>query len=181
MVGFAIAEDEAIEAKALTRFIETRFPDARVLWTAPDGLKALERAAEEPPDVLIVDINMPGLDGLTLCERLAERSFAGVLVINTAYDDFAYAQRAVRFGATDYLLKPSGGEELYAALNRAREKAIALRGGRMAEPNIRRYSEAYLFEHLLSGTGETPFGEFGWPDGPMQTVASVLSADNVRG
>ena len=177
MVTFAIAEDEAIERESLVVFIRRNLPEAEILWTAEDGLQALQQTADKAPDVLIVDINMPGLDGLSLCEQLIERGFTGSLLINTAYDKFDFARRALKFGAMDFLIKPASNDELLAALKRAAQRAEERRASPLAlnDARLRRYSEAYVFEHLLSGVDVQELLEaFGWPHERLQTCAFLL-------
>ncbi|MDD6212308.1 MAG: response regulator [Clostridiales bacterium] len=81
--------------------------------------EALQIISQEKPDIILSDINLPGLSGLDLIERLnAENSPAQVILI-TAYSDFSYAQRAVKLGCVDYLLKPLNEKALTDAVNKA--------------------------------------------------------------
>jgi DNA-binding LytR/AlgR family response regulator len=97
-----------------------RIPEVEAVCEAADGLEALERIERERPDLLLLDIRMPGLDGLSLAGQARELP---PIVFTTAYDE--YAVRAFEVSAVDYLLKPVKLERLRAALGRVR----AARGG----------------------------------------------------
>ena len=73
---------------------------------ACDGLEGLEVIRREKPDVVIMDIRMPDMDGLTMLEKLREEGVTSKAVILSAYSDFSYAKRAMELGVSNYLLKP---------------------------------------------------------------------------
>lgn len=128
-VSFGIAEDEPIENMAMCQFIENSFPEAKVLWREEDGERALAAVRKDPPQILIVDIHMPVMDGLSMCEALYRDGYDGVILINTAFDSFAYAKRAITLKAYDYIVKPVDNKELYTVLSNciaeARRRAIS--------------------------------------------------------
>ncbi len=117
-VTFGLVEDERIEREAMARYIENTFQNACVLWQEEDGESGLSAVRREPPDVLIVDIEMPVMNGLELCEQLNHDHYGGVILISTAYDKFSYAKRAMSLRAFDYIVKPVGNDELFDALSR---------------------------------------------------------------
>lgn len=117
IITFGIVEDEAIERDAMQLFIESSFQDACVLWQAEDGQSGLEAWKANPPHILIIDIHMPIMDGLDLCEQLNQLQCESVIVINTAYDSFAYAKRAITLRAFDYIVKPADNAELQKTLS----------------------------------------------------------------
>ena len=94
-ITFGIVEDEAIERTAMALYIKNTFPEAEVLWQAEDGKSGLEAWKTSPPQILIVDISMPVMDGLSMIEELNALHCDSVIVINTAYDSFTYARRAI--------------------------------------------------------------------------------------
>lgn len=115
-ITFGIVEDETLERETMCLFIENSFPAAQVLWQSSDGKSGLENWKKNPVDVLIVDIRMPIMDGLCLCEELYQLQCQSVIVINTAYDSFSYARRAISLHAFDYIVKPSDNQELFETL-----------------------------------------------------------------
>lgn len=89
-----------------------------VAGEAADGREALERLAGEAIDIVIMDMNMPLMDGVSLLEACGERHPSLRCIVVTGYEDFQYARAAIRHHARDYLLKPVSQEELAAALRK---------------------------------------------------------------
>lgn len=85
------------------------------VYEAEDGGEALAIALKEKPDIVITDIRMPGLSGIDLMKKLNENSIFSKMIVVSGYDDFEYAQGALRAGAANYLLKPVDEEELLDA------------------------------------------------------------------
>lgn len=106
MMRIVIAEDEAMIRRGLVETIDWAGMGATVVGEAADGIEALAVVRAEQPDVLLADIRMPRLSGLDLAETLRAEGSHTAIVFLTSYAEFAYAQRAVRLGAADYLLKP---------------------------------------------------------------------------
>ncbi|TAK21978.1 MAG: sigma-54-dependent Fis family transcriptional regulator [Myxococcaceae bacterium] len=88
---------------------------------AADGLAALERAAEQPPDVVVTDLKMPRMDGMALMERLRAQWPGMPVIVVTAFGDVGSAVAAMRQGAEHYLVKPVDFDELQVAIDRAIE------------------------------------------------------------
>ena len=88
---------------------------------AADGLAALERAAEQPPDVVVTDLKMPRMDGMALMERLRAQWPGLPVIVVTAFGDVGSAVAAMRQGAEHYLVKPVDFDELQVAIDRAIE------------------------------------------------------------
>ena len=106
-------------AGGLARFLK-KDPELEVVAEAEDGEVALALTKEKKPDLLLVDINMPFLNGLEFIEALQKAMEHPVIVIITGYDSFAYAQRALRLGVMDYLLKPISEQTLFPVLDQAK-------------------------------------------------------------
>ena len=106
MYSIMICEDERIDRIALRALIEDSFPALALREDCVDGAEALRRVPLERPDILILDINMPGCDGIEVVRRLRRQGYEGLIMIHTAYDRFTYARDALNFGANAFLLKP---------------------------------------------------------------------------
>lgn len=106
MYKLIIAEDEDLIREGLAESINSGNFGFQVVGQAEDGEKALELVKQTNPEVIITDIAMPKLNGLALIERVREISPETKVIIISGYDDFAYAQKALRIGVKDYLLKP---------------------------------------------------------------------------
>ncbi|MBI4873786.1 MAG: sigma-54-dependent Fis family transcriptional regulator [Acidobacteria bacterium] len=129
-----IAEDERAARCALARLLENE--GFRVL-AAEDGARALELCLENTPEVALVDIRMPGLDGLSLLKRLRESDADVAVVVVTAYGTSSTAIEAMKFGAFDYLTKPLDIREVLVTIERAldhRALARELRELRAQQP-----------------------------------------------
>ena len=130
MYKVLIADDEAIIRGGLARFVESD-PEFRVVATAEDGRAALALAREHRPDLALVDINMPFINGIALTEQLVAMLPDIVIVIISGYDDFSYAQNALRLGVLDYILKPVMEDDFFDLLRRAnRAGGSAISAGR---------------------------------------------------
>ena len=113
-----VVDDEAPARRRLIRMLE-QLPDVEVVGEAVDGAHTIERVRATSPDLVLLDIDMPGLDGLAAADRLP-----GVAVVFTT----AHAEHAVRafeLRAIDYLLKPIGAARLKEAITRVRERGPA--------------------------------------------------------
>lgn len=119
MYRVLIADDEEIIRRGIEGFLK-KDPEIGETAQAEDGETALEQADRLRPDLLFVDVNMPFLNGLDFIEKLKAILPDALVVVITGYDDFQYAQRALRLGVFDYLLKPIMEEVFYAALGRAK-------------------------------------------------------------
>lgn len=113
-----IAEDEQIERLALESKIREIGSHIQLLPSACDGYSLIRSVEKEHPDIAIVDVNMPGLSGLDAIEILKMKHVDMKIIINSSYSDFSYTQKALKLGASDYLLKPSSKEELYSAIHK---------------------------------------------------------------
>jgi DNA-binding LytR/AlgR family response regulator len=109
-----IAEDEPVLARTLTRLLEQVWPELRIVGVAEDGLRATELGLAHAPDVMFLDIKMPGRTGLEVAEAVADDwpddRAEPLFVFITAYD--SYALPAFERAAVDYLLKPATAERL---------------------------------------------------------------------
>src|SRR5918997_7090941 len=99
-----------------------------VVGEAADGVEALERIPALRPDVALVDVKMPGMDGVELVRRLTEEYPRVAAVILTTFDDDEYVFTGLRAGAKGYLLKDPPSEELVAAIEKARRVEPVLGG-----------------------------------------------------
>ena len=111
MYKLLVVDDEPRQVKALVNIISHFRPGYDVLY-AEDGREALELIAHNRIDILITDIKMPNMDGLALIEKLTGMGLKIKTIILSGYGEFEYAQKAIRFGVNDYLVKPIGKGDL---------------------------------------------------------------------
>lgn len=101
-----MVDDEVLTLKMLERILDWDKMEVQITGTALDGFEALKLVKKENPDIIIVDIKMPGMDGLELMDKLRTENVKSKIVILSAYGEFEYAQKAMSLGASGYLLKP---------------------------------------------------------------------------
>lgn len=122
MLKVIIADDEQKVNLLLQKIVDWEKLGYQIAGTANDGERALQLIEEEKPDVLMTDIRMPGVDGMELIRRAKEIRPDLVFIVVSGYRQFEYAQTALKYGVTDYLLKPVNAEELTQLLIRIREE-----------------------------------------------------------
>ena len=117
MWSILIIDDEKNVREGLSHFVQS-IDGFSVCGTSSDGAEALNMCVRRQPDIIITDINMPHVDGLTFIARLKERSGDTPIIVISGYDYFFYVQQALRLGVQDYLLKPVNRKELEQRLKR---------------------------------------------------------------
>lgn len=110
-----IADDQPSVHRMLEHCLNTQALGITCLLHAENGHQALELVESRQPELMLLDIEMPGLDGLTVSERLREQRDTRVIIL-TAYPNFKYAQRAIKNNVQDYLLKPIDVDEIHRVL-----------------------------------------------------------------
>lgn len=116
MYKVVIIDDEPIIVQGLSKSIAWEKFDCQVVGTAGDGEEGKEVIYELEPNLIFLDICMPGMDGLTMVAGLKSQFAEMEITILTGFRDFEYAQRAIRLGVTRFLLKPSNMAELEEAI-----------------------------------------------------------------
>ncbi|MBQ7063402.1 MAG: response regulator [Firmicutes bacterium] len=122
MYKLLLVDDQRIILEGIEMMIRGLSVEFDQFVWANNGQKALELLESEKPDVILTDIRMPVMDGLTLCRHIRDRgdAFRNIpIILLTGYDEFEYARRGIEMQATYFLLKPVEREELFAALRTA--------------------------------------------------------------
>ncbi len=118
MFKVMIIDDEPIIRKGLRNIVNWKRFDCDVCAEASDGLDGAELIKKHLPDIIITDIRMPGVDGLTMLRDIKEIVPQSKIIILTGYRDFDYVHEALKLGASDFILKPTKLEELTAIISR---------------------------------------------------------------
>jgi DNA-binding NarL/FixJ family response regulator len=124
-----IVDDHDLFREGLRQLIETD-PAIEVVGEAANGQDALKMVAELQPDVVLMDINMPGMDGIRATEAIVQQYRHVHVLMLTMYDDEEYILHAIRAGARSYLVKNSKPEELLRAIH------VAAEGGATIDPDL---------------------------------------------
>lgn len=122
MLKLMIVDDESLFREALRKTIPWNDLGYEVCCEAENGFDALEKIAEYKPDVALVDINMPFMDGIELAAEIKESGMDIRVIIVTGYDEFNYARQAIEVGVENYLLKPINEEKLMKVLSSVKKK-----------------------------------------------------------
>lgn len=121
MYKVLIADDEAVVRRGIVNGIDWAALGCIVVGEAANGLEGIEVSQQNAPDLIITDVRMPQMDGLSMMTELRRRGSRAHVIVLTAYSDFEYARKAIGFGAEEYLLKPFDNEELIRAVNKVLE------------------------------------------------------------
>ncbi len=124
MYRVLVADDEPIERRVVSKTIQRYFPGQIEVIQAVNGREAVELFEKRGCQIALLDIEMPGINGLEAAERIRKYDKDCSIIFLTAFDEFNYAKKAITVRALDYLLKPSADEELVTVL----EEAIRIAG-----------------------------------------------------
>lgn len=116
MYKVLVADDESIERRAISIILK-RKTGIKLIGEANNGIDAIKKAKSLNPDIIIMDIKMPMMNGLEATKEILKTNPNIKTIILTAYDEFCYAQQALKIGAVDYLLKPARPDDLLKSLN----------------------------------------------------------------
>lgn len=122
MLNVQIVDDEPIIRMGLKKLINWEELDFEIACIAQNGKQALEQLETENVDLIITDIEMPIMNGLDFIREVRENNRDVEIVILTAYDDFEYAKTAIKYGITEYILKPIEEEAVMELLLKIREQ-----------------------------------------------------------
>ena len=122
MLKVLIVEDEEMIRKGIVLTVDWAALDCVVVGEAANGAQGLEASRRLEPSLIITDLKMPQMDGIEMLTALRAEGCTAYVIILTAYDNFAYAQSALRLGAVDYLLKPFHDGDLENAITRVQQR-----------------------------------------------------------
>lgn len=160
-----IADDEQIMLDSICRVLQDE-TDLQ-LETARNGREAIEKADGFHPELVMMDIKMPGINGLEALGEIRRLDPTAVLVILSAYDNFTYAQEAIRLDVLDYLLKPVNKTRLLEVIEKARQEIRKIKASRQEELILReKYKkllpviESEFLHHLINGIDDFTLKEY---------------------
>lgn len=133
-----IAEDEPLARRAMLHSIDFAAHGFEVVAVSEDGRQAIAHFDTFAPDLVITDINMPYVSGLDVAKHIADSGKNTRVVILTGYDEFDFAQKAIQYGVSNYLLKPVTAKEFGAYLDAEREAIVLSRKRRTEQEAAQR-------------------------------------------
>ena len=188
MFKIIVADDEAIFREYMRTLIDWEQYGFKICLEARNGIEALEMIKEHRPDIALVDINMPYLDGLGLVEKVNEMGNETAIILITGHSEFEYARKALKLGVVDYILKPFDREELLMTLLKIKGNLQKLQDEKdLAKSNYNLMKERFL-NILISG--ELTYGEeelllqlehFGLIPRSSVFAAAAIEIDNMYG
>lgn len=122
MYKLLIADDEALEREALKYIISRSIDSIQYIEEAANGREAIIKADSLKPDIIILDINMPGIDGIEAAWKIRSRNKDVIIIFLTAFHEFDYAHEAIKIGVQDYIIKPSPEMKVIDVLNKSIKK-----------------------------------------------------------
>lgn len=124
MIRVIVADDEYKVCQLICQLIHWDALGMQLVGTASNGIEALQMIEAEKPDLVLTDIRMPGYDGMELLKRARLLNPNMEFIIISGYSHFEYAQTAIRYGVSDYILKPVNEEALNATLQKVRQRYL---------------------------------------------------------
>jgi len=118
-VKLLIIDDEPLVRQGLKKLIPWKKHGIEICGEAANGIQGLQLIMEITPDIVLLDIRMPGMDGLETAKKAREGGYTGKFIILSGYTDFEYAKKAIALGVSDFLVKPVDEDELLAAMEKA--------------------------------------------------------------
>lgn len=161
MYSVAIIDDEKWIRKLIVKLLPINELPIRVIGEAEDGEAGLELAKKLRPDIIITDIRMPVLSGLEFIEKVRNLLPPVEIIIVSGYDNFEYAQRAIKFGVRDFLLKPVEETDLRNAVKNALQSIQAKDRTHSEKSTMERKLRRLEAERIQVGADE--FEEIGNP------------------
>ncbi|PCK19623.1 DNA-binding response regulator [Bacillus pumilus] len=157
MLNVLIVDDEKIERMAMRKFMTEWLPECHIVGEAENGKKAVEFARSEQIHLVLMDIQMPGMDGLTAIKQIKASCRHTKFIMLTAYDTFDYAKQAMQEGVKQYLVKPADKDETIAAI-RSVVAEIQQEASQRQAATVNQQSK-WLEAHVINGQSYTS-GEF---------------------
>ena len=146
MYKVLIADDEMLARYSIRTLIAKNFTQLTVVGEAESGRQAIEIADAECPDIIFMDIKMPGINGLEASNTILQKHPETIIIILTAHDNFSYAQKALNEGVQSYLLKPFQKQVVIQTI----EEKIALLEARKQKTTLQPELESFLEEEYIA-------------------------------
>ncbi len=126
-VKLLIADDEDVIRSGLAKYIKLHTDRFTYIYEAENGQEAIDLLLLHQPDIMVLDMQMPLKSGLDVMREAAKAGLSPVTVILSGYDEFKYAQEALKFGAKDYFLKPARAADILNCLNHLADEYIGVK------------------------------------------------------
>lgn len=149
MIKVVLADDEKRFREYMEKVLDWEALDFKICGIASNGEQVLELLKNVQPDIALLDINMPRMDGLVLTEKLRQISPDTYVVFITGYSEFEYARKAVKLGVSEYLLKPFSREELSKVMLKLKESILKKKEDEKQNMSSRRIIRDEMLNRLV--------------------------------
>ena len=175
MIRLGLTDDEPLFTMGLAMLLGAQ-PDMEVVWQAVDGNDALTCNAADPVDVLLLDVQMPGLDGLSTTRELVARGITGRVVILTTFDTDGYVMGSIEAGAAGFLLKNTPPQDLIAAIHTVHDGDSVISPG----PTRRLLTAVRAGQIGGAGAGDAAGAGSSPSEGSAEAVRAAEAAQQVK-
>lgn len=164
-VKLLIADDEAIIRRGTAKYIKLHTDRFDKIYEAENGQEAIDCILKYRPDILLLDVQMPLKNGIDVMREASNAGLHPVTIILSGYDEFEYAQQALKYGAKEYLLKPAKAADILACLNRLADEYFGketadIKEGEEEQTNpLVKKAQEYIAEHYTENLALTEVAE----------------------
>ena len=160
-ISVLIVDDEKYIREGLQALLEWETMGFSVCDEAGTGEEALEKIFLYQPDLVLMDIKMPGMSGIDVIKTVREKDYAGEIIVLSGYSDFQYAQSAMHYGVEEYIVKPVEEKILLDAVLRAKEKISRVQDRENFMQQYLKKAKSMVLHDLLTGKEFDPYMDYG--------------------
>jgi two-component system response regulator YesN len=169
LLKILIVDDEVLERKGLAKIITNGIKDVMIIGEAANGRKAIEMAKEHRPDIIFMDIKMPGIDGVQAVKEIKQIDSSIRIIMVSAFNTFEYAKEVMQQGVKEYILKPSRKQDILEAVGRVsfeiKEERKQLEEQQSLKENLNRAvsiaQKEWVYSLLINQVQDITFEEWG--------------------
>ena len=175
-VKLLVADDEETIRKGVAKYIQLHTDRFDKIYEAENGQEAIDLIVKYQPDILLLDVQMPLKNGIDVMRKTAMAGLNPITIILSGYDEFKYAQQALKYGAKEYLLKPTRAADILACVNRLTDEYIGPREihvvGEVEQKNkLVKRAQEYIAEHYTDNLSLAKVAEeLGISSGYLSTI-----------
>lgn len=159
-----VADDEDIIRKGISKYIELH-TERFIIYEAENGQEAVDLLMKYHPDIMLLDVQMPLKNGIEVMQAAKDAGLCPITIILSGYDEFKYAQQAIRYGAKEYLLKPLRASDILKCLNDMADKYIGAMESDVSTEETEqtnffiKVAKEYIAEHYTENISQTDVAE----------------------
>lgn len=177
-----VADDEEVIRRGVAKYIKLHTDRFDKIYEAENGQEAIEMVLRYQPEMVLLDVQMPLKDGIDVMREIARAGMNPIVIILSGYDEFKYAQQALRFGAKEYLLKPARAADILKCLNQLADEAFGVEESALSESDTHynqlvRIAQEYIVEHYMDNL---TLGEIADVVGISSGYLSTLFTQNLQ-